>query len=224
MGSGASHETYVPLYQQCGGKAYHGPTKCEPGTGCRKMNDWYGQCVRMEGCVNGWKSAPKCVSEFFYDDDRYVGCKKGKSGKHWCSWDPKYTGRWSYCTPCSKEGGGHSTLVVDVAETSAVGPSEEVLNKHDETMIIMKKDMVLPNGDTVVSKGHGIAMLKPVVVGMFCGFVAVMTLAMAKWRSALWWVRPERLGSMAQVALVDSLAQEPPQPQGEAAESELLGA
>lgn len=187
------------------------------------LNDWYGQCLRIEGCVNGWKSAQNCVSEFFYDDERYVGCKKGKNDKYWCSWDPKYAGQWSYCTPCTDGGGGPSTLVMDVAEDSSVGPSEKVLKKQ-ETLIIMNKDMLLPNGETVASKGPGVAALNPMFVGMFCGFVAVVTLATAKQGCASSWVRSESLGSGSQVALVDALAPVPPEPQGEAADSELLGA
>ena len=34
----------VPLYGRCGGQGYTGPTQCAEGT-CKKMNDWYFQCV-----------------------------------------------------------------------------------------------------------------------------------------------------------------------------------
>lgn len=34
----------VPLYGQCGGRGYTGPTSCTQGT-CKESNEWYSQCV-----------------------------------------------------------------------------------------------------------------------------------------------------------------------------------
>ncbi|KAL2264216.1 hypothetical protein VTK26DRAFT_48 [Humicola hyalothermophila] len=34
----------VPLYGQCGGQGYSGPTECAEGT-CQVMNEWYSQCL-----------------------------------------------------------------------------------------------------------------------------------------------------------------------------------
>lgn len=34
----------VPLYGQCGGSAYTGPTSCAQGT-CKAQNEWYSQCT-----------------------------------------------------------------------------------------------------------------------------------------------------------------------------------
>ncbi|EAU81722.1 acetyl xylan esterase [Coprinopsis cinerea okayama7 len=36
--------TAVPMYGQCGGSGYTGPTQCDPGLVCVKLNDWYSQC------------------------------------------------------------------------------------------------------------------------------------------------------------------------------------
>jgi len=216
------HEEYVPLYQQCGGKAYHGPTKCAPGAACKMLNDWYGQCLRAEGCINGWKLDSRCVSEFFYDDDHFVGCKKPTEGTHhWCSWDPKYGGRWSACTPCTeREKNGPSTLVVDVAEESSVGPSEVVGKKQQEALIIMKKDMLLPNGDRVGLQQYRLAHV-PLLVAASFGFMATMTFAVIKWHRACR-ARPARIASVPHVALVDALTRIPPELHSEAVDLEGL--
>ena len=34
----------VKIWQQCGGKRYIGPTKCEDGLACKSFNVWYSQC------------------------------------------------------------------------------------------------------------------------------------------------------------------------------------
>lgn len=34
----------VPLYGQCGGNGYTGPTTCAQGT-CKASNEWYSQCT-----------------------------------------------------------------------------------------------------------------------------------------------------------------------------------
>lgn len=34
----------APLYTQCGGSTWTGPTVCESGT-CKVSNEWYSQCV-----------------------------------------------------------------------------------------------------------------------------------------------------------------------------------
>ena len=34
----------VPLYAQCGGNGYTGPTACAQGT-CKAQNEWYSQCT-----------------------------------------------------------------------------------------------------------------------------------------------------------------------------------
>jgi len=34
----------VPLYGQCGGNGYTGPTACASGT-CKATNEWYSQCL-----------------------------------------------------------------------------------------------------------------------------------------------------------------------------------
>lgn len=39
----------APLYAQCGGQGYSGPTACASGT-CKKTNDWYSMfCLRAVG-------------------------------------------------------------------------------------------------------------------------------------------------------------------------------
>ncbi|EAW11688.1 fungal cellulose binding domain protein [Aspergillus clavatus NRRL 1] len=35
----------APLYAQCGGQGYSGPTSCVSGAVCTAWNDWYHQCV-----------------------------------------------------------------------------------------------------------------------------------------------------------------------------------
>ena len=39
----------VPLFGQCGGIGYNGPTTCVSNTVCTKVNDWYSQCVAGSG-------------------------------------------------------------------------------------------------------------------------------------------------------------------------------
>ncbi|KAF8645744.1 hypothetical protein AX16_007611 [Volvariella volvacea WC 439] len=34
---------------QCGGQGWDGPTTCEPGLTCVKLNDWYSQCQNLGG-------------------------------------------------------------------------------------------------------------------------------------------------------------------------------
>ncbi|PVF94420.1 hypothetical protein CPB86DRAFT_876410 [Serendipita vermifera] len=35
----------VPIWGQCGGLTYKGPTECEPGLVCKKKTDYLWQCV-----------------------------------------------------------------------------------------------------------------------------------------------------------------------------------
>lgn len=37
------------LYHQCGGINWTGPTECEAGSYCKDQNDFYHQCVAVEG-------------------------------------------------------------------------------------------------------------------------------------------------------------------------------
>jgi hypothetical protein len=34
----------VPLWGQCGGNNYSGPTQCEQGSQCTFQSEWYSQC------------------------------------------------------------------------------------------------------------------------------------------------------------------------------------
>lgn len=38
-------ESCAPLYGQCGGNYFNGPTCCEPGSKCNFNSEWYSQCV-----------------------------------------------------------------------------------------------------------------------------------------------------------------------------------
>lgn len=43
-GNGGGGSGTVPLYAQCGGNGYTGPTACAQGT-CKAQNEWYSQCT-----------------------------------------------------------------------------------------------------------------------------------------------------------------------------------
>ncbi|KAH6850774.1 glycosyl hydrolase family 61-domain-containing protein [Chaetomium sp. MPI-CAGE-AT-0009] len=43
-GNGGGSGGTVPLYAQCGGNGYTGPTACAQGT-CKAQNEWYSQCT-----------------------------------------------------------------------------------------------------------------------------------------------------------------------------------
>ncbi|KAE9976883.1 hypothetical protein BLS_001808 [Venturia inaequalis] len=38
---------FAPLYAQCGGRTYKGPTTCAPGSRCNVQNEWYSQCISV---------------------------------------------------------------------------------------------------------------------------------------------------------------------------------
>jgi hypothetical protein len=35
----------LPTWAKCGGRGHNGPTKCQRGDHCKRMNDRYSQCV-----------------------------------------------------------------------------------------------------------------------------------------------------------------------------------
>ncbi|KAG9400014.1 hypothetical protein AC1031_010935 [Aphanomyces cochlioides] len=54
----------VPVYYQCGGNNYNGPTQCAKGSGCHMWSEWYSQCVPSTGASTsaGLKIYEQCVA------------------------------------------------------------------------------------------------------------------------------------------------------------------
>merc|ERR1719436_1789830 len=42
----------APVYGQCGGNNWGGPSCCEPGNFCFEQNEWYSQCVPGSGSAS----------------------------------------------------------------------------------------------------------------------------------------------------------------------------
>ncbi|PVF94246.1 hypothetical protein CPB86DRAFT_661492, partial [Serendipita vermifera] len=43
--SSSSATAVAPVYGQCGGLTWTGPTTCASGSTCVYSNDWYSQCI-----------------------------------------------------------------------------------------------------------------------------------------------------------------------------------